>query len=387
MGDVEPTRKPHPIIPTTSLPFGAQAREEPRRQRVICFKEKTVRVTGLEKMAYLFKVQTTMKMTVMSLLLLLLLSDLVTPLPLGFIAEVVTSTSAVSGVFAPNPRMNGKPMLILISKEGKVSVLEDPDESPSSQTILDLSGNMCTETERGLHSITVHPDFESNPYVYLYYTKYKEGCLADDSENGPWNILTRFKMNNESLVLDYDSREEIWRGAPTQDAVHNGGGILFGNDGKLYLTTGDSGTQENAQDLRTVHGSVIRLNEDGSTPSDNPFSASNGYEAYECKNSEGKVPVNNTSDKAACGEVSVSLRCPNSNPHRRYSCILTIPFLARFTHTDCATRFALQSIQTRRRRSTLLFQTLGLEFGRNCPFVAPTTLGEITAIRHMKVHA
>jgi glucose/arabinose dehydrogenase len=239
------------------------------------------------------------------------LPSLVAPLPSGFIAEVVTSTRAVSGRFAPNPRKNGKPMLILIAKEGKVSVLEDPDDSSTSETILDLSGEMCTETERGLHSIAVHPDFESTQYVYLFYTQYKEGCLADDSEDGPWNVLMRFAMDNETLALDFDSRMEIWRGAPTHDAVHNGGGMFLGNDGKIYLTTGDSGTQDNAQDLTTVHGSVIRLNEDGSTPSDNPFSTKNGYEAYDCKNSEGKVPVSELSNNAVCGEIfAYGLRNP-----------------------------------------------------------------------------
>jgi glucose/arabinose dehydrogenase len=243
---------------------------------------------------------------------LLILAKVASALPNGFIAEVVTSTSAVTGIFAPNPSKNGKPMLLLIAKEGQVKVLEDPDESPDSRTILDLSDKMCTETERGLHSVTVHPDFMSAPYVYLYYTQFKDGCLADDSENGPWNVLTRFSMNNETLALDYDSRKEIWRGAPTHDAVHNGGGILFGNDGKIYLTTGDSGTQDNAQDLQTVHGKVICLNEDGSTPHDNPFVADNGYEAFDCKLSEGKVPAANiTLTNAVCGEIySNGLRNP-----------------------------------------------------------------------------
>lgn len=239
------------------------------------------------------------------------LPNLVASLPQGFIAEVVTSTSAVSGIFAPNPRQNGKPMLIVIQKEGQVKVLENPDESPDSTTILDLSDKMCTETERGLHSLTVHPDFEVKPYVYLYYTKLREGCLKEDTEDGPWNVLSMFAMNTETLELDYDSRMEIWRGAPTHDAVHNGGGILFGNDGKIYLTTGDSGTQENAQDLQTVHGSVIRLNEDGSIPDDNPFSAANGFEAYECVKTDGKVPSDVTSETAVCAEIfAYGLRNP-----------------------------------------------------------------------------
>lgn len=92
------------------------------------------------------------------------------------------------------------------------------------------------------------------------------------------------------------------RGAPLHDAVHNGGGMLFGNDGKLYVTTGDSGTKEFSQDLSTVHGSVIRLNDDGSIPSDNPFTTGNGYDAYDCRESGGRVPPE-AADGAVCAEI------------------------------------------------------------------------------------
>jgi glucose/arabinose dehydrogenase len=78
--------------------------------------------------------------------------------------------------------------------------------------------------------------------------------------------------------------------------------MLFGHDGKLYVTAGDSGTQEFAQDVSTVHGSLIRLNDDGTTPSDNPFTVENGYDAYDCRLTEGKVPAN-TSDDAVCAEI------------------------------------------------------------------------------------
>jgi len=92
-----------------------------------------------------------------------------------------------------------------------VSVLEDTDVSSDSTEILNLEKRMCTNVERGLQTIAVHPDFEKNRYIYLYYTKHKDDCLADDSENGPWNVVSRFVMNPETLMLDYDEREEIWR--------------------------------------------------------------------------------------------------------------------------------------------------------------------------------
>ena len=102
-----------------------------------------------------------------------------------------------------------------------------------------------------------------------------------------------------------------YRGAPLIGySVHNGGAMAFGNDGKLYVTHGDGGVQENAQDLSTVLGSLLRLNDDGSTPNDNPFTSANGYNAYHCSESEGEVPADSTSD-SVCSEIySNGLRNP-----------------------------------------------------------------------------
>lgn len=134
-------------------------------------------------------------------------------LPSGFIAEVVTSQSAITGTFAPNPRNDQKPMLLLVHKKGIVSVVEDPDNSPDSILILDLDGKMCTDTERGLQTLAIHPKFGTdNHYIYLYYNKFREDCLADKSaDGGPWNVVERFEMDTATLLLDYDTRKEIWR--------------------------------------------------------------------------------------------------------------------------------------------------------------------------------
>jgi Glucose / Sorbosone dehydrogenase len=147
-------------------------------------------------------------------LLIPALIQVVGAVPEGFIAEVVTNTKAITGTFAPNPRNGNKPMLILVDRMGLVSVLEDPDNSPLSITILDLGKRgtgMCTNYERGLQNIVLHPQFESNRLVYLYYTLFKEGCFTDQGDDGPWNVITRFVMNVETLELDFNSRQEIWR--------------------------------------------------------------------------------------------------------------------------------------------------------------------------------
>jgi hypothetical protein len=159
-------------------------------------------------------------------LLLLLQYNVASALPNRFIAEVVTDeVRAIKGTFAPNPRNDNKPMLVLLSKWGDIHVLEDPDESPKQIEILDLSSHICTDQERGLHNIIVVEEaevdiFNNNTdgttiaktrnvtYAYVYYTSDEGGCSSNDE---PWNVLHRFTMDQETLQLDYDSRKEIWR--------------------------------------------------------------------------------------------------------------------------------------------------------------------------------
>eukprot|EP00529_Nitzschia_sp_RCC80_P000751 CAMPEP_0113490068 /NCGR_PEP_ID=MMETSP0014_2-20120614/26853_1 /TAXON_ID=2857 /ORGANISM="Nitzschia sp." /LENGTH=886 /DNA_ID=CAMNT_0000383823 /DNA_START=218 /DNA_END=2878 /DNA_ORIENTATION=+ /assembly_acc=CAM_ASM_000159 len=236
--------------------------------------------------------------------------------PSGFIAEPVSSTYAIAGTFMPNPRSpaedDNKQMIILVEKTGKVRVIEDPDNNSKSIEVLDLDGKMCLDTERGLQTVAIHPNFNENRWVYLYYNVFKEGCLADDSLDGPWNVIARFEMDPETLMLNYNKREEVWRGAPLYDAVHNGGGMVFGNDGKLWIAVGESGEPELSPLMGITHGKLIRLNDDGTTPDDNPYTKKNGYEAYHCGTDklEGMVPKD-ASEDAVCSEIWASgLRNP-----------------------------------------------------------------------------
>lgn len=191
-------------------------------------------------------------------------------LPTGFIAEVVSQTRATTGKFVPNPsRDDNRPMLLTINKSGEVFAIQDPDSgTDDGMIILDLTGTttMCTNGERGMQSIEVHPNFVENRYVYLYYNQYKDGCL-EDSNTGPKNVVARFTMNQETLQLE--NEEILLEGAPLERRVHNGGAMVFGQDGYLYVTTGDSGTRENASNLKNLHGSLLRIKDDGSIPEDN----------------------------------------------------------------------------------------------------------------------
>ncbi|KAG7368210.1 PKD domain containing protein [Nitzschia inconspicua] len=228
----------------------------------------------------------------------------------GFIDEVVTDTNAMSGTFAPNPRLNNKPMMVLNEKIGRVHILENPDDSPESMLVLDLQDNVCTNGERGLHSIIPHPDFTSNRWMYAFYTKYRQDCL-EDPVLGAWNVVVRFTMDVTTLKMNGDEGVEIWRGPPMDKRTHNGGALAFGNDGKLYITTGDGGVRTNSALLSNVHGSILRLNDDGTVPDDNPFTKASGFpNSYRCSDSEGRVPPTAPVD-AVCAEIfAYGLRNP-----------------------------------------------------------------------------
>jgi glucose/arabinose dehydrogenase len=112
--------------------------------------------------------------------------------------------------------------------------------------------------ERGLLGVEIDPAFSSNGYVYLYYT------LADGSANR----VSRFTMSGdrasgETVLLNLDPL--------SQATNHNGGAMHFGPDGKLYVAVGENANPAYSQTLSNLHGKMLRLNADGSIPTDNPF--------------------------------------------------------------------------------------------------------------------
>mmetsp|Transcript_3369 Transcript_3369/g.3554 ORF Transcript_3369/g.3554 Transcript_3369/m.3554 type:complete len:1033 (+) Transcript_3369:95-3193(+) len=266
---------------------------------------------------------------VVSLLLLVLPSyyvPRVSSLPAGFVKELIVNTPAVTGTWATNPRSpEGKSMLILASKTGTIKVLENPDESDKVFPILDLrfdQKDLCTNGERGVQGIAIHPQFDTNGFVYLLSPVYVEGC-PEKTDDAPWNIVARFRMNPTTLQLDPKSKKVIWRGGKTYKNVHNGGAMAFVIDDKLYVTTGDSGDGTTVQPLSNVHGSIIRLNEDGSVPNDNPFADPDDYpHSYRCADTGGYVPKD-APDTAICAEVFANgLRNPfrmamDPNEHKK----------------------------------------------------------------------
>lgn len=126
--------------------------------------------------------------------------------------------------------------------------------------------------EGGLLGIAHHPKHEQNGYTYLYYTYKRQGVK---------NKVVRFVHVGDTLRQEKIIIENI-----PGNANHNGGRIKFGPDGKLYVTTGDSQNPSTAQDKNSLAGKILRLNDDGLIPSDNPFPNSPVY-SYGHRNPQG----------------------------------------------------------------------------------------------------
>jgi glucose/arabinose dehydrogenase len=208
--------------------------------------------------------------------------------------------TVVSGLSQPTSMafLGANDILVLEKATGKVQRVVN---GVIQSTVLDLAVN--GGSERGLLGIALHPDFPTNPGVYLYWTESSTGAdtaaLADVALLG--NRVDRFVWDGSTLTLD---RNVVRLHAFQADAGqalrgnHNGGVLRFGPDRKLYIVIGDNGRRGWMQNLPCgptptcpgpmvpddqfggpapdnahLTGVVLRLNDDGTTPTDNPFFA------------------------------------------------------------------------------------------------------------------
>jgi glucose/arabinose dehydrogenase len=118
--------------------------------------------------------------------------------------------------------------------------------------------------ERGLVGVALHPGFASNRYVYVYYTT---------TTGGTHNRISRFTASTTNPDVVQAGSEQVLVELPALSSAtnHNGGAMHFGVDGKLYVAVGDNANGANSQSIATRLGKILRYNDDGSIPADNPF--------------------------------------------------------------------------------------------------------------------
>jgi glucose/arabinose dehydrogenase/PKD repeat protein len=114
-----------------------------------------------------------------------------------------------------------------------------------------------TDSEQGLLGLTLHPNFASNGYIYVFYTR------ADKFNH----IIERVQVNNSNQEV---ARQQILALDPIEGGFHNGGDLKFFN-GYLFITTGDSQNNANSQNLDNYRGKILRVTADGQPAPGNPF--------------------------------------------------------------------------------------------------------------------
>ena len=117
-----------------------------------------------------------------------------------------------------------------------------------------VPGAATTDGEGGLLGLEISPNFASDHYIFIYHTTTSD------------NRLVRAKYENGAV-----SGYQVLLTGVAKSRYHNGGRLRFGPDGKLYIGTGDAQNGDRAQDLNSNNGKILRVNPDGSVPSDNPF--------------------------------------------------------------------------------------------------------------------
>jgi len=166
---------------------------------------------------------------------------------------------------------DGSQRLFVVEQTGWITIIQDNTVLPDP--FLDLSGKISSGGERGLLGLAFHPDFSSNGYFYVNYTRTSDGAT----------VIARYTVSTNPNLADLNSGTTLLTISQPY-SNHNGGQLAFGPDGYLYIGTGDGGSggdpQNIAQNIDSLLGKILRLDVDHGSPyaipPDNPYLDSAG---------------------------------------------------------------------------------------------------------------
>lgn len=166
-------------------------------------------------------------------------------------------------------------MIWMTERGGKVSRV---NPTTGVATALITIADVKATGEGGLLGMALHPSFTVNPHVFVVYNYDKAGVYTEK--------VVRYTYSGNTLT----SPTVILDNIPAAN-IHNGSRLLISSDLKLFISTGDAANQPSAQNLASLSGKILRVNLDGSIPSDNPVSGSPVW-SYGHRNPQGLVFAN-----------------------------------------------------------------------------------------------
>ena len=157
--------------------------------------------------------------------------------------------------FLPDGRM------LVVELRGKILVLPPPYTQPDPTPFLQLTNVGSAGVQRGIYDIVLDPNFTTNHFYYVFYT------FATINKDR----LSRFTANASLTGTINGSEVVLYQDPDIANNEHHGGALAFGNDGKLYFTTGEHFLPQLSQDLTSPRGKIHRINPDGTIPTDDPY--------------------------------------------------------------------------------------------------------------------
>jgi glucose/arabinose dehydrogenase len=175
---------------------------------------------------------------------------------------------------------DGSNLLFVAEQKGVIQSFPDDPETSDQRAFLDIRAKVFSpqsggHNEEGLLGLAFHPSYKENRQFFVYYS-------AKEGPSGRRSIVARYRAAaDDPRKADPESEERIWIGPPDPYGNHNGGGIVFGPDGYLYITLGDSGAADDplttGQNPKDWFGSILRIDVDHPAagkpygiPKDNP---------------------------------------------------------------------------------------------------------------------